>query len=82
LTIWKVREMPSRAAGGLDEPGHQVDGRGLAGAVRPDEAQQLALGQLEAEVVDGKDAAEALEERLELEQGAGGHHCTSTQRSN
>ena len=46
------------AAVGGDEAADQVEQRGLAGAVRTDDADDLALGDGERHVVDGADAAE------------------------
>ena len=45
---------------GLREPGDEVEDRRLAGAVRADQAEDLAVAQVEAGVVDGADPAEAL----------------------
>src|SRR5438093_924926 len=47
---------------GDQEAGDEVEDRRLPGAVRADEAEDLALVQLEAGVVDRPDAAEALHE--------------------
>ena len=41
--------------------------RGLAGAVVADEAEDLAVAQLEVDLVDGGDAAEALDDVAALE---------------
>ena len=50
---------------GLDEPGDRVDQRGLAGAVRPDEPDDLPGLDLEAHVVDGHGAPEPHREILD-----------------
>src|SRR3989442_5383077 len=50
------------------ETGEQIEGRRLAGAVGPDEAEHLALGQREVETGDGVDAAEVFRESARLEQ--------------
>ena len=46
-----------------------VEQRGLAGAVGPDDGEQLAAVDLEADAVDGHQAAEALGHVLEDEEG-------------
>ena len=43
---------------GPQQAGYQVEKRGLAGAIRPDDGMQLSARQTEAEVVDGGEAAE------------------------
>src|SRR5262249_7753064 len=50
------------------KPGQQIEDRRLAGAVRSDEAEHLALVDREIEAVDGLNAAEALGEAMRLEQ--------------
>jgi hypothetical protein len=47
-----------------DEPQKQTDGGRLAGSVRTQVADHLALGDLEVEVVEGGDLAVALGETL------------------
>src|SRR5439155_26185512 len=49
------------AAGGGQVAGEDAHGRGLAGAVGAEEADDLAAGDLEADTVDGQDRAEILE---------------------
>ena len=46
------------AAGQRKEPADQIDDRALARAVRADQAEDLALGHLEGNVIDGGEAAE------------------------
>src|SRR6202022_2918672 len=58
-------------AGGVD-PGEHVEEGGLARAVGADEPQHAGLGQLEAERVEGDEAAETPRETLAREQ-RGGH---------
>ena len=41
------------ASGRLERAGDQIVERALAGAVRPDQAEKLALGDIEADVIDG-----------------------------
>ena len=56
-----------------EEAGDAVEQRGLAGAVVADEAEDLALAELEVDVVDRGDAAEALHHAVALEDlGASG----------
>jgi hypothetical protein len=55
------------AAGRLDYPGDEIDGSGLAGAVRADEAEDFASFYIEAEIGDGLQAAEALAQMLDEE---------------
>src|SRR5258707_2999305 len=50
---------PDAPAIGAQGAGDQVEERGLAGAVRPHDAEQLAGLDREADVVDREDAAEA-----------------------
>src|SRR5690606_26470327 len=79
------------ARGRRNEPADQVEGRALAGAVRADQAEDLAVIKLEAEVRDcGQPAEAALEilgfqENLPLARRCGGRrhgglhigHCAS-----
>ena len=46
-------EDPHRARGRLQQPGQALDRRGLAGAVRPEEAVEAAGGNREVDAVDG-----------------------------
>jgi len=48
------------ALGGRKVPGHQIEERGLAGAVRADEPEDLALRGVEVDAVHGMHAAEVL----------------------
>ncbi len=50
------------AAVGPQHAGHQVDQRGLAGAVRPDQRIALAVRQIDLDVVGDHERAEALVE--------------------
>ena len=56
-----------RPAVGPDEAGEEVEDRGLAGTVGPDERHDHALAQGEREVVGGHDATEALRQPGDLE---------------
>ena len=47
------------------DAGDEVDERRLAGAVRPDQADDLALVQMERDVADGADTAEVLADTFE-----------------
>src|SRR5262249_3776640 len=60
-----------RARVGLVEAGDQVEERRLAGAVRPDQPDDLAGLDVERHVVDGDDAAETPPYVLEREQRQG-----------
>ena len=55
------------AAGGVDQAEQHPQGGGLAGAVRPEEAGDPAGLDVEAQVVDGDEAAEALGEPSDLD---------------
>ena len=50
---------PDGAGVGREDPGKHVHERGLAGAVRPEQAEEQALGNLQADLSQGLDAAEA-----------------------
>ena len=54
----RLVEQPARAAGRLEQTGEQLQGRGLARAVRPEHAHDLARLDLEAEVDQTGDAAQ------------------------
>ena len=73
------------AAGvGRDRAGHDAEQRGLAGAVRPDDAERLALLEREIEPVGDDDGAEALGDFFEGEDEASGYllrrHCRAMTR--
>ena len=55
-----------------ERTGQQIEGRGLAGAVRPNQAQNFAGPDLEAEAVDGRQPLEAAIDVFEREQGRPG----------
>ena len=59
------------ARGRLHHPGDQVEQRGLAGAVGPDDGANLADGDLHADVVDGDECAIALGQAVNLDEGRG-----------
>jgi hypothetical protein len=59
---------PDLARIGRDLAGDAVEQRGLAGAVRTDQAQDLALGDAEADLDIGGDAAERLGDPVDLKQ--------------
>ena len=68
--------LQERLAGELDlalvrrvEPGDDVEGRRLAGAVRPDQADDLTLGDVEGDAVEGDDPAEPASDVPQREQG-------------
>ena len=56
------------APGGLQLAGQHLEKRALAGAVRPDQAAELALGEREVDVADGLHAAELHAEPLCFDQ--------------
>src|SRR3546814_14810955 len=58
---------PDLARAGLGLAADQVERGGLAGAVRPDEAAQLAAGDAQIEVVHGEEAVEAHRHVAQLE---------------
>src|SRR6266568_1076286 len=66
-----------RPAVGAVVAGDEVEGGGLAGAVRADEPDDGALRHVEGDVVHGGEAAEALRDPPHLEQRA---HCASSTR--
>src|SRR3546814_20860460 len=55
--IGAVEQQP--ALGRVVDAADQVEHRGLAGAIRPDDGEDLAAGDVETDPVDGADAAEA-----------------------
>ena len=57
---------------GAQQAAHHADGRGLAGAVGAQEAEDLALLDVERDAVDGREVAEALGEAVELDRGRHG----------
>jgi hypothetical protein len=57
---------------GAVEPRDQVEQRRLAGAVGPDQADDLSFGHVQRDVVDRHDAAERLRHVLDREQRHGG----------
>ena len=63
-----------------DLAGELADQRGLAGAVRPDDGVQLALRDIERDIVGGDHAAEALGQALDREQRVS--HGSDLARSN
>ncbi len=56
------------AAGRLVDAAHQVEDRGLAGAVGADDGEDLALVDVEGDAVDGLDAAEVDREAVDGEE--------------
>ena len=50
----------NRPLRGADEPADQIEQRGLAGAVRADQRDDLALAHAEADPIENPQAAEAL----------------------
>ena len=59
-----------RSGVGREHAGDHVEQRGLAGAVRPDDRENAALGHLEADPVDRDQAAEPLAHAIDRQQRA------------
>src|SRR2546428_360123 len=68
-----------RAPSGTQQRGEQMDGGRLAGAVGPEEPEELALPHLEVEVVERADRAEVFAEAAGFDRG-GGHSCAASAR--
>ena len=70
----KARDLPvlerDPACGRLEDPGDQVEHRGLAGAVRADQAEDLAAVDRKAHVGDGAQAAEPFRDALDAQDRA------------
>ena len=64
----RLAEVAHRTRGGLVDAGHDVEAGRLAGAVGADEAEDLALVDVEAHLVERDDAAEAQRHLVDLEQ--------------
>ena len=64
-----------------DEAGDRVDERRLARAVRADEADQLALGDLEIDVLDGVDSSEPHRQARRAQDGAHGGVASALRRA-
>src|SRR5262249_27624774 len=62
-----MAEHPRGAGGNLGEPEQHEDGRGLAGAVRAEQTEDLAAPHRERHVVDGARAVVALGEPLRVD---------------
>ena len=58
------------AAVGREQAGDQIEQRGLAGAVRPDQGVDFAGADLQARIGHGANAAEGLRDAAHLEHGA------------
>jgi hypothetical protein len=56
-----------RSGGRADQPEQHPQGRGLAGAVGPEQPGDGTLGHAEAEIVDREQAAEAFGETVDLD---------------
>src|SRR5262249_57638381 len=61
------------AGGGAQKAGDGIEGRGLAGAVRTDQRQHLALAHLERHVLDRGETAEADRQAGDAEHGGTRH---------
>src|SRR5205085_1607816 len=71
---------PDVAGVGPVDPGHEIEDGRLAGAVRPDQADDLALADLDVETVDHLQASEGERHVSQLEEGSVAH-TISTRRS-
>jgi hypothetical protein len=73
------------AAIGLAQSLEDLDGRGLARPVRPEESEDLALRDVEVDAVDGLHVAVSLGEATDADDGFGrgrdGHGCGRTGQS-
>src|SRR5262249_42453574 len=72
---------PHGARGGLGKARHDAQGRGLAATGRPEQHDELALGDVESKIVDGADLAIALADAIELEPRHGRPHTTLLMRT-
>src|SRR5207253_755217 len=61
-------------------PGDEIEERRLAGAVRPEEAEELALLDVEIHAAHGLDPAEALLQALDLENAHSGLLASNRER--
>src|SRR5213594_4077860 len=59
------------AAGGREESREQVNRGGLTGAVRPEQAEELAIPDLEVEPIESADRAKVLAEAAGVDRGSG-----------
>src|SRR5438093_1089431 len=62
-----------RARRRAQQGGEHLDGSGLAGAIRPQERENLPGSDVEGDVVDGQDGAERLDDMLDAEDRAIAH---------
>ena len=60
---------PRDARVGRQQPGHDAQQRRLAGPVRPDQPDTLAVADVEADLVEDGDALEALGDGIDVEHG-------------
>ena len=65
-------ETGALAAVGREQPAQHPDRRGLAAAVRPEEAEDLAAAHRQREILDDVMAAEALVQAAHVDDGVGG----------
>ena len=56
-----------RAGRRAQRAGNEIEGRALAGAVRPDQAEDFARAQFEGDLVDGQESSEAFTQAIDLE---------------
>src|SRR5581483_5373663 len=72
-TVQPLAVEPDRAGIGREVPGEEVEQRGLAGPVRPDQGPALARSEAQVDAVDGADPAERLPEPDDLQHRRSGH---------
>ncbi len=70
-----------RALVGLLEPGDHAHRRGLAAARGPEQRDELALGDVERDAVDGVHVAERFADPVDADRDAGLGHATATSSS-
>src|SRR6267142_2845991 len=68
------------AAVGAERAGEQVEHRGLAGAIRADQAEDLAGTHLEADIVDSDEAAKSPLRVADLEEKRAGRRLLATRQ--
>ena len=75
-----LAEKPHRAGLRLQISGGDIEERGLAGAVRPDDGELLAFEHVEIDAIGGDHAAEADRQSPRLEQHRRGHDSSLAAR--
>src|SRR6266581_2730909 len=73
----RVEAADGDAAAGIAETFKNLDGRGFAGAVRPEQTENFSFFHVEADAANGFDVAVALDEVFHLKNGIGHVFCPS-----